>query len=189
MRLRERVLEGVRARAEGEVRFDGEGRSNYCPPGTTVRKVGDLLAGLGTLGLVIPLITPRLGYPAVLSRLDPVLQLAVWTVVPFAGAMTVWFCITRRGWEPRLVVLLIGLLGTALTWQWAAEVIGFWAFGGRPPRDFELAWLGQGSLLVLAGGLLGLPAALFGEWAKRYDATHAESEGEGESEGESGIEG
>lgn len=176
MALRDHLVAFVKAHAQGRVTFDERGESNYHPPGSRIRHLGDWIVVLGGMAYLVPLagafslVTEgTTGYPEVYPGLHPRVNVAIIVFTPLFVAPLVWIGVMFPGWKKRLGVAAIGLVGTVLTWGLIRRVL-VWALSGTVlPPNIAMAGLGVGSLAILVGGLVGTAAAAFGEWAKQFD--------------------
>ena len=144
-------------------------RGVYQPPAWRFRAVGDVLAGIGTLGLVMPMISWQTEYPPIYPGVDIRVNLVFWAVIPFIAATVIWLMLLfpesyMPYWQTRSVIFVIGAVGTYFTGQWAWQAIG----PGATPA-WDLTWLGIGSVLVFVGGVVALPAVIYGEIIRKRE--------------------
>lgn len=166
MDIRDRVFEAMKARADGRV---VQGR--YYPPGSMVQRAADMIATFGTLGLFFPLAAFNTGYeyPLLYPGIDTGWNFGIWTVGTFVGGVYVILTWMSDDWRTRLGTALVGLVGLIITGEYALQFV-FWAlFEGVPFPPTQVVWVSLGNVFIFFGGVVSTAAALFGEWAKKYD--------------------
>lgn len=171
-RISEFVRDVAKSRVRGRVSTRSAGQGTYYPPGWRLRIVGDYVAFLGAWGYLIPalaggrrfLYASSAGYPPVYPGIDPVTNLAILAFAPMMAFPLLVIGVLSERLTGKVGVVVIGLLGTAVTWPMNEQILSGSVYGAGP-----LLGLSGGSWLVLTGGLLSLLALRFGEWAKQYD--------------------
>lgn len=172
MTLRDYLVRVVKNRVRGRVIRGGSGGSTYRPPGSRLRLVGDYLAFVGVWGYFFPafggarayLAAGSTGYPSIYPGIDPRANVAVLAFAPVLAVPFVVAAVLSERRVAKLGLVMIGSLGTAVTWPMNEQILSGSVFGVGP-----LIGLSGGSWLILAGGTLSLLALVFGRWARRYD--------------------